>query len=427
MTDDRYPLTRTERITRYLFLLALLCAPFGTAPMHIFVVLTLAGFICALVVSPALRTTLREPPALLALALLALLIVGTSWSIGQPEDLETAVRKYLKLLVLPIGIGLSLRDRTLPPSALRWALAGTAWLTTSTYLVWLGAMPTSSLGWWEVGNAHDPYVFRNHITIGIMLGFAACVCFLTATYCRKWSARLAAVGAGLWFGVPTVILGQGRTGYVALFIGLVCVFLLRVRITPLRTAAGLGAIILLFAGFYMVSPNFQSRTNALVADLDTADPRSPNGLRLSFMQVGAQVFVEHPLTGLGTGSFAEAYAPTAHRNWPAGSEIALSRHQPHSEFMLMAVQLGLPGLALYVALMAALGKAALAVRSFEADVLALLLAIYVLISTFNSLLWDPAEGYWFLLLSGCLYAACVQRRRAATVPGVQTQLTAQES
>jgi O-antigen ligase len=427
MTDnDRHPLTRAERITRYLFLLALFCAPFGTALMNTFVVLTLAGFLCALVVSPALRSTLRSPPSLLALALLALLLVGTSWSIGQPADLQTAIRKYLKLLVLPIGIGLSLRDPTLPPRALRWALAGTAWLAASTYLVWIGHMPTSSLGWWTIGDRSDPYAFQNHVTIGILLGFAASACFLAATYRTTLGGRVAAVALGVWFAVPTVMLGQGRTGYVALFIGMVVVFLLRVRITPLRTAAGLGAIVLLFVGFYTVSPNFQTRTDTLVSELEAANPRSPNGLRLSFMQVGAKIVAEHPLTGLGTGSFAEAYAPTARRDWPAGSEMAVARHQPHSEFMLMAVQLGLPGLVLYLALLAALARASLAVRGFESDVLALLLAIYVVTSTFNSLLWDPTEGYWFLLLSGCLYAWCVRRRQADTVQPFRAELSTHE-
>jgi O-antigen ligase len=394
--------------------------------MHTFVVLALVGFLCALVASPALRVTLREPPVLLALALLALLLAGTSWSIGQPADLETAVRKYLKLLVLPIGIGLSLRDPALPPRALRWALAGSAWLAASTYLVWLGAMPTSSFGWWRVGDASDPVVFRNHISIGILLGFAANVCFLVATYRATLRGRLAAAAAGFWFAVPTALLGQGRTGYVALFIGLVVVFLLRVRFTLLRAAAGVAAIVLLFASFYTVAPNFQTRTNSLVTELEEGNPRSPNGLRLSFMQVGAKIVAEHPLVGLGTGSFAEAYAPTARRDWPAGSQMALARHQPHSEFMLMAVQLGLPGLALYIALLAALARPTLALRSFESDVLALLMAIYVVTSTFNSLLWDPSEGYWFLLLAGSLYAGCARRRQAGAMRPLRAELAAHE-
>ncbi|QNB01215.1 hypothetical protein [Massilia sp. Se16.2.3] len=77
------------------------------------------------------------------------------------------------------------------------------------------------------------------------------------------------------------------------------------------------------------------------------------------------------------------------------------------------MQLGIAGLALYVALFVALARAALARRNPHGDVLALLLAIYGVTSLFNSLLWDPTEAYWFLLLAGALYAHCVRQREAS--------------
>jgi O-antigen ligase len=413
---DGSPLTQRERITHHLFLLAVFCVPFSTALMHIFAVLTLLGFIVALWSNPALRRPLRSPPALLALALLLLLVAGTSWSIAPLPDIETALRKYAKLLVLPIAICLGWRIPGLGARSLRYALAGSAVLATATYLVWLGWMPTSKLGWWSVGAASDPVVFRNHITIGILLGFAANVCLLAATYRKTTRARLLAVSAGIYFSVPTVYLLQGRTGYVTLFIGLVIVFLLRTRMTPLRTVSGLAAITLLFVGFYAVSPNFKTRTDALVTDVRSGDERSPNGLRMSFMRVGVQAVATSPLIGLGTGSFAEAYAPTAERVWASTMGTAIPRHQPHSEFLLIATQLGLAGFAIYLGMLATLGRAALAGRSFETDVFMLLWVIYVVASTFNSLIWDPTEGYWFLLLSGSLYADCMRRRPVAPQP-----------
>jgi O-antigen ligase len=413
---DGSPLTQRERITRHLFLLAVFCVPFSTALMNIFVVLTLLGFISALWSNPALRRGLRSPPALLALALLGLLIAGTSWSIAPPPDIETALRKYSKLLVLPIALCLAWRIPGLGARALRYSLAGTAALATATYLAWLGWMPTSTLGWWSVGDASDPVVFRNHISIGLLLGFAANVCFLAATYCTTTRTRLLAVAAGLYFSVPTVYLLQGRTGYVALFIGLVIVFLLRTRMTPLRTLSGLAAITLLFVGLYAVSPNFKARTDALVTEVHSGDERSPNGLRMSFIRVGLQAVASSPLIGLGTGSFAEAYAPTAERVWSSTVGTALPRHQPHSEFLLIATQLGLAGFAIYLGMLGTLGRAALGGRSFETDVFALQWVIYVVASTFNSLIWDPTEGYWFLLLSGSLYVDCMRRRPVVPAP-----------
>lgn len=423
MTDTTsFPTTTLERTTQYFFLLALFSVSFATALTNLFAVLTCAGFVLSLSGSPALRRVLRSPPALLALALLALFIVGASWSIAPRADIVQALKKYAKLLILPIGIALSWRDPTLPARALRWFLAGAGVLAASCYLVWVGHMPTSSLGWWRVGDAKDSFAFKNHITIGILLGFAALDCFLKATYSAGARKRMLAIAAGIFFSIPIVFLNQGRTGYVALFVGLSTLFLLRARLTPLRTLFGLGAIVLLFVGFYATSPNFKSRTDDLIREVQTQDGRTPNGLRMSFFQVGFQVIADNPVLGLGTGSFAEAYAPTAKKVWPEGSELAVARHQPHSEFVLVAVQLGLLGALVYFAMLGTLGAAALAGRSYETDSLALLWTIYVVTSSFNSLLWDPTEAYWFLMLAGCLYVAGTRMkvRQAPTISVIVT-------
>jgi O-antigen ligase len=420
-----FPLTRTENVVGYLLLLALFSVSFSTALTNVFVGLAYIGFVLALCTSRHLRGVPRSPPALLALALLALYIIGASWSIAPHDDIRTALQKYSRLLVLPMVIALSWRNPALPERALRWFLAGAGVLALSCYLVSIGMMPTSNLGWWRVSTeAHDAYVFKNHITIGILLGFAANASFLIATYSATARARAFAIAAGVLFAVPVVFLSQGRTGYVALLIGGFTVFLLRTRITPLRTLAAVAAIALLSVGFYMASPNIKSRTDTLVTEVRTNQQGSPNGLRLSFMRVGLRAFAAHPLAGLGTGSFAQAYAPTAMADWPAGSDMAHARHQPHSEFMLVAVQLGLLGVLVYFAMLgtlagaalgrATLGRATLGQRGIEADSLALLLAIYVITSMFNSLLWDTTEAHWFLLLAGCLYVGALRRRAAPT-------------
>ena len=408
-----FPLTRTENVVRYLLLLALFSVSFSTALTNVFVVLSYLGVVVALCTSGRLRDVQYSPPALLALALLALYIIGVSWSIAPHDDIRTALQKYSRLLVLPIAISLSWRDPALPLRALRWFLAGAGVLALGCYLVSIGMMPTSSLGWWRVSTeAGDAYVFKNHITIGILLSFAANASFLIATYSATARARTAAIAAGVAFAVPIVFLTQGRTGYVALLIGVFTVFLLRTRVTPLRTLGGLAAIALLSAGFYMTSPNVKSRMNDLVHEVRTNQQGSPNGLRLSFIRVSLQVVASNPLFGLGTGSFAQAYAPTALADWPAGSGMALARHQPHSEFLLVAVQLGLLGLLVYFSMLGALASAARGQRGIEADSLVLLLAIYVVTSMFNSLLWDTTEAHWFLLLAGCLYVGALRRRAA---------------
>lgn len=402
-----HPPGRLERAVGHLLVAALLTVSFSTWLTNLFALLCLTLFaLLCLTRRPRLPRfqCVAAAPGWLALALLAALIIGASWSIAPPADLAQALKKYAKLLMLPVAIILSLRDPTLARRALASYAGGSALLALSCYLVWLGAMPTSSLGWWRVGDAGDAFAFKNHITIGILLGFSAVACLLVASYSRSRALRLAWIGAGVFTVIPVIFLNQGRTGYVAVLVGLVGLFVLRVRLTPLRAMAGLCAIALMFAGFYATSTNFRSRTTDLVTEVRTGHATSPNGMRVSFLRAGLRAVAEHPLIGNGTGAFAEIHAPAARAIWGAGTPMGEVRNQPHSEFLNMAVQLGLPGLALYLAMLAAFLRPALKVRSRERDMLLLLWIVYVCCSLFNSLLWDPTEASWFLMLAGSLYA-----------------------
>ena len=405
------PTSRLERSVQQVFLLALFCVPFATALTNFFVGLLYLGFLLMLATRKDLRGLPGSPPAILALGLLALFLLGCLWTIAPQPDMASALRKYSRLLILPIGLSLSLRDPSLGRRALRSFMGGAAVLAVSTYLVRFGVMPTSSLGWWRVGEAKDAFAFKNHITVGILLGFAVAVCALAASYAASASRRALPIAACVLLTVPIVFLGQGRTGYVALFIGLATVFLLRAAASPRRALAGLAALVLAFGGFYATSANFKSRTDDMVTELRTGRERSPNGVRLSFLQTGLQMVADHPLVGQGTGSFAEAYAPTARRVWAGVPEMSEARHQPHSEWLLVTVQLGVLGLSVYLAMLGALLRPTLARRSFDTDVLLLLVAIFGITSVFNSLLWDTTEAHWFLLLSGALYAGAARTVR----------------
>ena len=403
---------RLERLARQLLLLAAFSIPFSTALMNVFIGLALIAFVPAMMIDRSLARPLRTPAALLALALLALVLAGSAWSIAPPAEVQMGMRKYAKLVIMPMAICLCWRAPGLPARVLRWSLAGSAVLATSLYLVWIDMMPTSSLGWWRVGDASDPFVFRNHITAGILLSFAACASFLLATHARETRRRIALLVLGVYFAAP-ILMGNGRTGYVGFFIGLFVLYLLRWRITLLRCVSVAAAMSLLFAGVYLVSPNFKMRMDLLATEVAIQDATSPNGLRLSFMKVGIQAVIDRPLLGHGTGSFAEVFVPEARRIWAGHPNELEVRHQPHSEPLLLAVQFGLIGAGLYFALLGAIGKAALRRRDLNADALALLVAIYGITSLFNSLLWNPTEAYWFLLLAGALYAHCMQCRGTA--------------
>lgn len=398
-------LSRLERVLGHLLAAALFAVPFSTWLTNLFALLCLAGFGALCLLRRPRFPPAAVAPGWLALALLAALLLGASWSIAPPAEIAQALKKYARLMLLPLALILCLRDAGLARRALAACALGSALLALACYLVWLGAMPASPLGWWRIGGAGDAFAFKNHITIGILLGFCALACLLMASHSARLRARIGWTGAGLAAAFPVIFLNQGRTGYVTVLVGLVALLLLRVRLTPLRAVAGCACIALMFASFYATSSNLRSRTNDLVTEVRTNHATSPNGQRVSFLRAGLTAFAAHPWAGNGTGAFAEIHAPAARALWGAGTRMGEMRNQPHSELLNIGVQLGLAGLALYAAMLAALLRPAFKVRTRERDLLVLLWTVYVCCSLFNSLLWDPTEAAWFLMLAGCLHAA----------------------
>jgi hypothetical protein len=248
---------RSERAAQHLLLLALFTVPFSTWLTNVFAGLALIAFLVALAGGQIARDALRRTPVLLALALLAFLVLAASWSIAPRADIHSALSKYMRLLMLPLAIGLCWRNPLLGARGMKMFMGGALVLATSCYLVALDMMPTSDLGWWRVGNQLDAFSFKNHITIGILLAFATVASLVLALHAATTRRRLAAFAMGVYFLVPMVFLTQGRTGYVALFVGLVAL-LLRVRATPLRMAAGAAGIVLMFALFYATSSTISS-------------------------------------------------------------------------------------------------------------------------------------------------------------------------
>jgi O-antigen ligase len=410
---------RSELVARQFFLMAIFCVSFSTALTNLFVAGTYISFLVALSGNRKLLGTAKLLPSFLGLLFFSLFLLGATWSIAPHNEILNAIGKYSKLLLIPLGIALAWGDKTLARRALVSFIAGAAVLAFSSYLVRFNVMPFSGLNWWKVGDATNAYVFKNHITFGILVGFAAVFCLNYSFYASSMRIRLLALGLGIFFVIPPVFLTQGRSGYIAIFIGLITLSFLRFRSNWKMLIVSIVTVITVFVGFYSVSDTFKLRTSHLIfefkeyfrseqkhsstAHFSNSAEDNSSGVRLSYYREGLRLIASHPLLGLGTGSFSEGFAPAAKRLWSKDDPEYSARHQPHSDIILIGVQLGVVGWIVYFSLMASLVWSARKDKSCEADSLLLLAAIFILTSVFNSLLWDVTEGYWFALLSGCLY------------------------
>jgi O-antigen ligase len=397
------------------FLLALFVVPFSTALLNIFSGLLLVTFVLAVLMDPRLLQPLKTKPAILILVLYALLILALSYTVAPQEEAFQAISKYRKLLFLPIAIALVWNDEQLARKGFIAVIAGSAVLTLGCYLVWLDLMPFKSFSWWKMGTPDDAYAFKSYITIGVLLGFAAVACWAYFIYAKTVRMRILSVAGGVFFAFP-IFLMWGRTGYVVMLCSAFGLALLRFRHSLKMLLVSLVLIPVIFVGVYSVSSVAKMRTDHLVSEIEkysTNKELNSSGIRLTFYKAGIQMFLAHPWIGTGTASYSENFVPIARKTVPVGDEIYTERVQPHSDVVLMAVQLGVVGLALYFWLLASLALVFRKHPSYSADLLLLLCISFGVPAFFNSLMWDVTEGHWFVLLAGCLYAAA--RRPGASV------------
>jgi O-antigen ligase len=398
------------------FLLSLFVVSFSTALTNLFVGLLLVAFILAALADRTLLRPIRLAPAILALALYGMLILAWSWSVAPQEEVFQAISKYRKLIFLPIAIALVWHDGRLARKGLIAFMGGAAFLTFACYLVWVNLMPADKFGWWKAGTPDNAFAFKSYITIGILLGFAAGASWAYYIYAPTLRMKIVSVIGGILFAFPVMCLMDGRTGYVVVLCVSLGLIFLRLRDNWKKLVVGMIVVCGIFASFYDLSGVVRKRTDNMLMEVHhyaQTNELNSSGTRLTFYRAGAEMFLKHPFFGSGTASFAENFVPTAHRLAGADDpDFYNVRAQPHSEVVLMGVQLGIVGLALYFALLATLGLVVRKQRTYQAELLFLLCISFAVPACFNSLMWDITEGHWFVLLAGCLYAAA--RRSDAT-------------
>ena len=102
--------------------------------------------------------------------------------------------------------------------------------------------------------------------------------------------------------------------------------------------------------------------------------------------------------GYGTGGFAKEYERITHNDH-------LVAKNPHNEFLMITVQLGLLGLSIYLGFLVSQYFYARKLPEKEKWLAQGLLFSLVVTSLFNSPLMDHAEGHWFTTMIALCFAS----------------------
>ncbi len=333
------------------------------------------------------------------LVLLILFVFSCSlfWTTAVMPEALGAMGKYGKLLVIPALLILVRRDREAFFVLAAFMGAQLSLLFSSWLLYFHVPLP-----WATSRMATTSYaVFSSYLDQGIMSAVVAAVAWHLRTLAPNRLMFYGAVAISLLATATVFVVFVGRTGQLVsmVMLGLAIFWALPPRYRLLSVPLSLIIVTIAFVGFYQVSPRFSAVTKEASAYLVKPEAQTSTGARLSFWKASLEIIAEEPLIGSGVGSWAVEYERLNRAKNPS---FVLDVGNPHQEFLLWGVQLGIGGILLLSLFLLGLIRDfsrldAPVARAGQSVVTAMAMSFLL-----NSSLYDAYIGDFFCLLLGIL-------------------------
>jgi O-antigen ligase len=381
-----------------------LCAflPLSIAGISVFKLLVLLlalGVLLSALVQRRSIPSLRSYCVLATLTLLSVMALSLGYTSATEREALEALAKYSKLLLVPAMI-LLLRSQNEALTALKIYTLTQSFVLLSSWLLFAGLkLPWSPDDRNAIGVVYSSYLDQAILTAG----FAALVWHLRAEFPGKWGAKIAIVLA-LLAALNLVFVLQGRSGQVCLIaaIGVSAWWAVPRRLKILAITVPF----LAFGLAAMLSSQFNQRYAAVVNEIKAYQIQSQNykdtssGERLNFWQKSVQAISEKPLLGHGVGAWQQQYLRLENGNPSPGTAHV---RNPHQEYLLTGVQLGLVGIFLLLAWQASFVWEARQFATAAQRAMLSLLAVFVVACCFNSAIYDAVVGDYFCTLLAVLW------------------------
>ena len=138
----------------------------------------------------------------------------------------------------------------------------------------------------------------------------------------------------------------------------------------------------------------------------TAQTETSIALRRHYIVRSVEALQERPLAGAGTGAWGEVFYQATSAD-PAYLHTREHRH-PHNEYLNLAVQLGIGGAALLVALFVVAFRRAARLPGYEPQLARAVVVAFAVGCLFNDFILDNTEGHIWAILGGALYGGSVR-------------------
>jgi O-antigen ligase len=330
-------------------------------PLYAVTVLGLAAFAWGRIRGRIERPAPEGPAALnvpLA-ALIALFLVSTLWSADPEEAAVKAGFFYLPFTVLyllvlawwPRARALAaLAVTTIAGGAIAAAVA--LWQFESRDIWWNETLQQANVysRFFRVnGIFFDPNILGRYLAIGILAALAL-------AWVRRRPGELAALAAAVALMAAGLVVTYSRSSTLMLMVGLA--LLAGRAVGPRRAAIG-GAALLIVLGGATIAASDNVRRAA--TDADRLERVSEG--RFDLMKGGLEIWREEPIAGVGLGGFETRFEETLTPLEQRRVRVVISHNAP----ITILSETGLVGIALFIALIAGAGWAAVRGSRDEGD------------------------------------------------------------
>jgi len=342
---------------------------------------------------------LRTPVVIvLMLGALALSIAYTS---APAAEALNDFAKYGKLLVIPLVLAL-VRTRREALLALGVYMAGEVFVVVTSYLLNMDLVP-----FWvikprwrrlSIGTVYSSYLDQSIMTAGL----AALSWHLRGEFPGRYGSKVAIALVALC-AANVLFLLPGRSGQVALLVAFAMALYWAIPAGGKWAAVVVPPLVL--AAAMAASPQLWERVSVVVTESQaySQGDRAPTsaGLRLGFWRRSVQSFLESPVVGHGVGSWNTEFT---RREGSQLNPAFRDLRNPHQEFLMWGVQLGIIGVALLLAFLVVLVRDA---SRFTPEIRRAVKTFAVMLAAvglFNTVLFDALIGDYFCVVLGLLLA-----------------------
>lgn len=348
---------------------------------------------------------LRHPVSLAALLLFSALALSLWYSAAPLAEGALWLVKYRKLLFIPLLL--------IAFQGVDWSNAARLGLFASLVITLLLSV-TNYFNLTSVGALYDAttpithaWVFKNHITAGLFSALLFGMSMDIAASMKHTGVKAALYTLALIALIHIFFMLQSRTAQlITILLALYQIGRFAqsgrsgVKQLAIGYTAALGlACVFLFGMLVYLKSERLIQIGAEITAYQQHNEATSAGLRLEWTRKSLALLAQRPLLGYGAASIRREFEKMASDD---GGARGATTANPHNQYLLIAVELGLVGLGLFIHFLVQIVRATARLPIPSRRLLGSWLFIFTVGCLANSLLLDFSEGYLFVLLTGIL-------------------------